>query len=145
SGTYRAGGGELRLGGTTIDQRKTIIIASAGTVTIEGDIVYNNGPYSNVRDIPQVIIQAPTIRIRENVGRIDAWLFATTTTQSGVLNTCFANNAVDAPLTSTMCNTPLTVNGPVVADRLYLRRTAGADSQAAATRGNPAEVFNLRA
>jgi len=138
--------GSLDLTGTTIDQGKSIIIQATGTVTISGDIRYNDGPYSNIRDIPQVIIQAPTIQIRGGVGQVDAWLFALNGSGGGVLDTCSdrLSGAVRDNLTSTHCNIPLRINGPVVADKLLLRRTAGSDAQVNA-RGNPAEIFNLRA
>jgi hypothetical protein len=44
-------------------------------------------------------------------------------------------------LSSNECSQPLTINGPVIASRLFLRRTAGSDLGGY---GNPAEVINLR-
>jgi len=64
--------------------------------------------------------------------------------QNGIINTCGAG-AVSQTTTvnATICNTKLTINGPISANHLLLRRTAGAGSGAAAD--DPAEVFNLRA
>jgi len=80
------------------------------------------------------------------VSRVDAWLVASGTGQHGRLNTCRISSAdettLGAGLNATVCNTKLTVNGPVVANHLLLRRTAGAGPGNAA--GDPAEVFNLR-
>lgn len=142
SGTYRATG-PVTLTPTTVGSGKSIIILSDHEITIEGDITYSNGPYTNLRDIPQVVLRAPTINIKNGAGVVDAWLFAVATGRSGVLNTC-SDVAISANLSSNMCNNPLRVNGPVVADKLYLRRTAGSDGNSG-DRSDPAEVFNLRA
>ena len=141
NGTYTTNG--LTLSGITINKGKSIVIISTGTVTINGDIAYNDGPYTSLKDIPQLVIRAPVINIQGNVGRVDAWLFAITATNSGVLNTC-SDVGVDAQLTANICNNQLAINGPVVADKIYLRRTAGSDGSEP-TRGKPAETFNLRA
>jgi len=69
------------------------------------------------------------------VKQIDAWLIA----KSG-LNTC---SDVVGNLSSTLCNNQLTVNGPVMAGQLYLRRTAGSGTGQDHS-GDPAEIFNLR-
>lgn len=144
SGVYGTNATEdpLTLTGTTIGSGKSVIIKSTKTVIITGDIVYHNGPYSNARDIPQVVIQAPEIRIMGNVHRVDAWLLALDGAGNGILNTC-GDVAIDASLTADMCNEQLTVNGPVVADKIYLRRTAGSNPDGA--RDAPGEIFNLRA
>lgn len=141
NGTYTTNG--LTLNGITVNKGKSIVIISTGTVTITGNIAYNDGPYTSLKDIPQLVIRAPAINIQGGVGRVDAWLFAITATNSGVLNTC-SDVGVDAQLTANICNNQLTVNGPVVADKIYLRRTAGSDGSEP-TRGKPAETFNLRA
>src|SRR5690606_13493357 len=99
--------------------------------------------YTSVRDLPQVIIKAPTINIKNSAGRVDAWLLAVEDDAKGVLNTC-SDYGTTGDLTINKCNKKLTVNGPVVADIIYLRRTAGSEVQES-LRGEPAEVFNLRA
>lgn len=143
NGTYAVNG--LTLNGITLHQGKSLVIRSTGIVTIAGDIAYDDGPYTSIKDLPQLVIRAPEIRIQGNVKQVDAWLLAITSDTKGILNTCIDRVAPDDDrLTADICNTPLKVNGPVVADRILLRRTAGSDGTAA-TRGDPAEVFNLRA
>ena len=122
---------------------KVIIVISSGTVTIDGNITYQgNGASDNfntIEELPQVIIIAKNINITNATTQIDAWLL---TTADGVINTC-SDRALTAPLNSTVCNSLLTVNGPVATSHLYLRRTAGSEDTARA--GHPAEIFNLRA
>lgn len=142
SGTYKTGAVDLT--STTISSGKSIIIKASGIVTISGNITYSDGPYSSPKQIPQVVIMAPEIRIRDSVTRVDAWLFATTTTSTGLLNTCVAGSNVTGKLTADICNQPLVINGPVVADKVLLRRTAGSGAKVN-ERGDPAETFNLRA
>jgi hypothetical protein len=111
-------------------------------VTIAGDITYTGvagDTFTATSQIPQVVIIARNINITGGAGRVDAWLL--TSPSGGAINTC-SDRPVGAALNSTVCSNLLTVNGPVVTDHLYLRRTAGSDSVAAA--GAPAEVFNLR-
>jgi hypothetical protein len=147
SGTYVTNAPNFQINKSVVGQAankgKSIIIVSTGTVTIAEDITYE-GPggsdtFTSLDQIPQVVIIARNINIRNAATRVDAWLL--TTAQGGGINTC-SDRAVNAPLNSTVCEKPLTVNGPVATQHLYLRRTAGADSVAAA--GTPAEVFNLR-
>jgi hypothetical protein len=89
------------------------------------------------------VIIAKNINIADVVGantvtNIDAWLIA----QGGTINTC-SDVDKDANLSTDICKDKLTVNGPVMTDKLYLRRTAG--SGTGANSGDPAEVFNLPA
>lgn len=131
--------GNLTITGGTIAAGKSVVILATGTVTITGNITYTDAALTGVRQIPQVVIIARNINIRganaaNAVRQIDAWLVA-----SGTINTCsdFSGN-----LTSNKCGTSLTVNGPVVTNKLILNRTAGADTGAQS--GDPAERFNLR-
>lgn len=142
SGTYSAS--SLSITDSTIGPGKSIIIVATGTVTITGDITYNDGPYAKISDIPQVVIRAAAINITNSVRNVDAWLIAVTPAGTGTLNTC-SDVGVSAQLTSTTCNNPLRVNGPVITDKLYLRRTAGSDSTPPESIYAPAEIFNLRA
>lgn len=144
SGTYAVG--SVTINASTIGQSagigKSIIIVSSGTVAITGDITYTGvagDTFTATSQIPQVVIIARDITIAGGVARVDAWLL--TSPAGGSINTC-SDRPVSAALNSTVCNNLLTVNGPVVTDHLYLRRTAGSDSVAAA--GAPAELFNLR-
>lgn len=143
SGTHKRIG-DVTLTGTTISQGKSIVIEATGTVTITGDIRYSDGGYSSVHDIPQVVIRAPTINIEDRVEQVDAWLFAVRnpgSSERGKLNTC--SNRAES-LTANICNELLTINGPVVAEQVLLRRTAGSGATAD-VRHEPAEIFNLRA
>lgn len=138
-------------GGSAIGSGKWVVInAPNTTVTITNNINYTTTPLTSVEEIPQVVIIAKNIIISSAVTNIDAWLIAVgsdTTSpvaQNGIINTCGAG-AVSQTTTvnATICNTKLTINGPISANHLLLRRTAGAGSGAAAD--DPAEVFNLRA
>ncbi|OYX44161.1 hypothetical protein B7Y94_00265 [Candidatus Saccharibacteria bacterium 32-49-12] len=143
SGTYTGSGTITVRASTTVPQGRSIIINAPGaSVVINSNITYNNGPYSDVAQIPQVVIIANRIDIEAAVSRVDSWLIASGT--NGTLKTC--RSVPDSPsssqLTSSLCNTPLSINGPVMARRLLAFRTAGAGTGADSSRA--AEVFNLR-
>lgn len=145
--------------------RWAVLNAPNAHVTIAGDLTYANGNYSRARDIPQLIIIANNITINSDVTNVDAWLIARpNATGGGALSTCHQRgNAVQLGglslgdyrsttsntyrLNATHCDRRLEVNGPVVASKLFLRRTAGAESATATSPnrpGNPAEIFNFR-
>jgi len=137
--------GNITIGGGTIARGDWLVInAPTRTVTITGDITYDGSSLSSIGEIPQLVIIADQINIEGNVKNVDAWLIASGS--NGIINTCTkwsgAAVAQNARLTSTICSDPLTINGPVMAKKLYLHRTAGAG--AAAQSGDPAEVINLR-
>lgn len=136
--------GDLAIGNVTIEAGQSYVIKTTGNVTITGDIHYTPDTLHSLSDIPQLIIIANNIYINEGVANIDAWLIAkgTTAANTGILDTCAIGGDTTMPLSSNVCKTRLTVNGPVMAQHLWLRRTAGADTGAAS--GDPAEVFNLR-
>lgn len=139
-GTYR-NTGSVTIGEST-NLTKTTIIYSEGTVTIAGNIRYKNEGYTSVNDIPQVIIVAKNINIEDRVNQVDAWLIAydTSTDRSeGNLNTC-SNGPVEHMRDSIRCSQQLTINGPVVADGLYLNRTGPSNSGPS----EPAEILRLR-
>lgn len=145
SGVYQTG--NLTINASQVGQQggrgKTIVVVSSGTVTIAGNITYE-GPggsdtFTNANQIPQVVIIANAINVRNAVETIDAWLL---TNPGGSINTC-SDVALATALTTNTCNNPLTVNGPVQTSNLHLRRTAG--SEDGARSGDPAELFNLRA
>jgi len=133
SGIYSAG--NIMLNTSSLSAGKTIIIKSTGTVTIAGNQTYHNGPYTNINQLPQMVIIARNIIINDDVTQVDAWLVAT---NGGSIKTCG-----DTARSANQCSQQLTVNGPIMTDKLYLYRTAGSNSGAAS--GDPAEVFNLRA
>lgn len=142
-GLYTASG-NFNITGGTIEKGKWIVInAPNSNITITGDISYTSEKLQAITDIPQLVIIAKNISIAANVTRIDAWLIASEgSATDGVINTCSAVGAT-APLSVQVCNQALTVNGPVMAKHLLLRRTAGSGTGAAT--GDPAEVINLRA
>ncbi|MGV9002051.1 MAG: hypothetical protein ACOH18_03825 [Candidatus Saccharimonadaceae bacterium] len=119
-----------------------IINAPTADVRIMSNINYTNATLTSASDIPQLVIIAKNIVIADNVSNVDAWLFAKGTGADGTLNTC--DSAVSEPtgLNSDVCATKLTINGPVIANHLYLYRTAGSGVGPAS--GEAAEVFNLR-
>ena len=140
NGLYKAPNALTITGGTIPAGRSVIINAPNSDVTISGDITYASGPYANADQIPQVVIIAKTINIRgansaTAVNNIDAWLIAT-----DYVNTC--SDVAAGALTTALCATQLVVNGPVMTNKLFLWRTAGAQTGSDEVAG---EVFNLRA
>lgn len=120
-----------------------VINAPNATVTISGNINYTNDELDKISDIPQVVIIALNIVIADSVTNVDAWLVATGADSEGRINTCGAGGVGQSTnLNSTRCSNTLKVNGPVIANKLILRRTAGSGTGDAS--GDPAEVFNLR-
>jgi len=140
NGLYKAPNALTITGGTIPAGRSVIINAPNSDVTISGDITYASGPYANADQIPQVVIIAKTVNIRgadsaTAVNNIDAWLIATDS-----VNTC--SDVAAGALTTALCATQLVVNGPVMTNKLFLWRTAGAQTGSDEVAG---EVFNLRA
>lgn len=136
--------GNLTINTSTLNPGKSVILKVNGTVTIAGDQKYNPGPYASVSQLPQLVIMADKIIINSAVTNVDAWLIANG--PNGIIETCDTGSATyilsgAQGLTSNKCQTPLTINGPVMAKQLWLRRTAGSGTGAAS--GDPAEVFNL--
>lgn len=140
----------ITIGKSTLPAGKTTIINATGrTVTIAGDVTYANGPYSDPSQVPQLIIIARNINIAESVERVDAWMLT-----SGWIDTCgsvapIGSLPVSGGLSSTICAKQLVVNGPVATNQLVLKRTWGAEPDAAGIpagtgRDKPAELFNLR-
>lgn len=125
--------------GTTV-----IIQAPSSTVTIDDDIfVDTDGVIARPRDIPQVVIVARNIKVNAHVKQVDAWLLARpdpAVPGSGAVETCA--DGPDGALTIDDCSAPLVVNGPVAADTLHARRTAGSTI---ALPGAAAETFRLPA
>ena len=62
SGTYNVAG-DLTLNASTLTFGKSIIIKATGIVTIVGDQKYSDGPYTNISQLPQLIIIANRIII----------------------------------------------------------------------------------
>lgn len=138
---YQATGDITLTAITALPKAKWVVINAAGrTVRIDSNLTYQNGPYASVNDIPQLVIIAQNIIVKDSVNRIDAWLVA----PSGSIVTCDAPGVSEpAQLKSNVCNTRLVVNGPVMANSLKLYRTHGAPTRPGIH--IPAETFNLRA
>lgn len=140
SGVYtRTGIISVRASSDVSSGKWVVINAPNATVNITGDIKYTSNLLDSISDIPQVVIIANRINIQGHVNQVDAWLVARGS--SGVLNTC-SDVSDTAALTAGICDEQLTINGPVVAQKLLLRRTAGSGS--GQDSGVPAETFNLR-
>lgn len=145
SGVYQKKGGNLTLDATSVGKGRSLVLyVPDGTVTINGDISYENGPFSAIDEIPQFVIIAKNIHIKQDVVNVDAWLIANGSGADGQVVTC--NEA--GTLTSQICNKQLRINGPIMARHLDLRRTGPAitgsvgSSEAASA---PAEIINLSA
>ncbi len=141
NGLYTKTNGNVTLEASTLEKGKMVILnVPNGVVMINGNLSYVGGAYSSAAEIPQLIIVAKDIVVNDTVTSIDAWLLAQDgDKKGGTIATC----QHVPPLTSEMCNSPLRVNGPVVAKDLLLRRTGGAGVGQAS--GDAAETFNLRA
>lgn len=121
-----------------ISKGKWVVIKAKNVfVTIKKDITYSNQSIASIADIPQVLIFAHSIGIDSAVQQVDSWLIA-----DEYVSTCNAVKSV-FELTARLCDQQLRINGPIVASRLLLNRTAGAGTQTRS--GDPAEVINLRA
>lgn len=112
-----------------------------GDIYISANIIpssYTTRSYGNP-NIPQVIVYAKNgnILINENVNNIQAWLIA-----DKQINTCVNSSKVTPPLSASTCNSPLVIGGPVVAEKVLMNRTYGADAHTN-TLPNYAELVNL--
>lgn len=141
NGVYSATGIKTITGGnitgsTSNQDGQWVVINSTGTIRITGDITYSNGTYTRIRQVPQAIIIADNITISSGVSRIDAWLIARNS-----INTC-SEVGNSSAITASDCSNPLTINGPLMTNHLYLRRTAGSGFQR--NSNDPAEKINLR-
>jgi len=138
---YVRSAGALTINASTIQPGRTVVVEAAGTVTIAGNITLHDGPYTDISQIPQVLIFAPNINVNPNVTRVDAWLLAGLDGGSGTINTCAGVTGV-SQLDGITCTNQLRVNGPVMASRVLLHRTYGAGMGMPAS-ARPAEVFFL--
>lgn len=108
-------------------------------MTISNNITLPNNENLSAKDLSQNIIFAKNkINIADNVTRIDAWLIVL----DGEIDTCTDSQGKPIPLSGSTCNKQLLINGPILAKKLNLHRTAGAGSGNASI--DPAEIFNLR-
>lgn len=138
SGLYVKETGNLNIESSTLQKNKSVIIyVLDGSITISGNLLYSNGPYSDINEIPQLILMAKRIIIREAVTQVSAWLI-TDEKSDGTVLTCDKS----PPLTINDCDNQLTIDGPIMARYIDLRRTASGEGGSA---GDPAEILNLPA
>lgn len=144
--THRKTSGTVNLDGGALNRSQWVVLNATGaTVNITSNINYTNVGLANTREIPQMVIIADNINIRPGVTNIDSWLIAknslaTCDEAGGAVNLNASSSAFR--LSSAMCSNELRVNGPVMAKKLWLRRTAGAGT--GDNTGDPAEIFNYR-
>ncbi|MBR3269647.1 hypothetical protein IKG07_00080 [Candidatus Saccharibacteria bacterium] len=130
---YYVSGGNLFVSGN-IPQNTTYLVKASGSVTINGDLRYNNGAYDHIGAIPKVIIYAQNFYIGCNVNEVDAILI---TAPGGHTDTCSGGGDVSNPARSNQ----LKVFGTVMTDYLTLGRTFGS----AANQGGRTDQFGVPA
>jgi uncharacterized repeat protein (TIGR01451 family) len=140
--------GNLTLDTSNLQPGKSVILKVTGTVTIAGNQINNvdnNGAkYQSIGQLPQLVIIADKIIINSGVVNVDAWLVANGA--NGIVETCDTGSATyaltgAAKLSDKECDKQLTINGPIMAKHLWLRRTFGTLT---GDLGTPAEIINLR-
>ena len=104
----------VSLGDTITDGVR--IIKTTGDITINGNLTYGSGG-GGVEKLPQLILIGKNINIASGVNNVDAWLIA-----SDTVDTC-SDVKKASDLTTKVCNNQLTINGPVMAKTLKLKRT----------------------
>ena len=143
SGRYDATSA-LTLHGTVGSGKSIVINAKGQTVAIDGNIAYS-GTASAPNDIPQVVIIAKSIVIKDSVDTVSAWLLADTSSSAGVnFVTCDIGGAIAATTLKigAACDKKrLTINGPATANKAHFYRTAGASDKD--HQGETSESFNL--
>lgn len=100
-----------------------------GRLVVSGNLEYASA-YPAISKIPRVIIIARDIQIDSNVTRIDPWLIAENISTCGApRGAAWGDSAAEALSGANLkigdCNKPLTFNGAVSVDNLYLYRTGG--------------------
>ncbi len=134
--------GTLQIQGGTIAKNRTYIIVASGDIRITSDIKYTTDRLGSLAELPQVVLVARNITIDKDVEQVDAWLIADS--QSGSINTCGNEPGLPTALTTDVCTKQLTVNGPVVTNKLLLYRTHGSSGTTPDALEKPAEIFNNR-
>ena len=145
--SYNIGSGTFTITappGWTIPRNTKVIIDVRGAnadVKIDSNLIYNNGPYASIDEIPQlVILSGRDITIGSGVSRVDGILG-----MRRDLITCELPVATTEPRLG-VCNTALNINGAVVAGgKVRAFRTYGAEVSVAngTSYDTPAEVFNF--
>lgn len=130
--------------GATFGSGDKLVVKVNGLLRITSNLVYANGPYSSIRNLPRIVIIADDVVIDANVTTIDPWIVANRISTCRDVNDGASNFFVapdDVSLSATSCNQPLRFNGPVIADSIYLYRTTNSGNST----NTAAEIFNLRA
>jgi len=126
----------VTIGNTTINASNTYVVNTNGNVYINGDIIYQDGIYTELSEIPKAFIAANNISIACNVKRIDAILIA-----KNKLDTCSgSNNDTQAGLDAPNRSNQLVINGAIATGILDLNRTFGAATGIYSK--IPAEIIN---
>lgn len=138
---YVKANGNLTISAGQLSPGRSLIVEASGTVTISGSITLNNGPYTDISQIPQIMIFANAINIDPAASQVDAWLLAGLNGGSGTINTCSSVNST-ASLNGSTCTNRLLISGPVIANKVLLHRTSGAGIGMPAS-AQAAEIFYL--
>ena len=120
----------LTINGSTANTGKTHIIKATGNVVINGNINYQGATYSNMSDIPKVIIYGDNITIACGVSVVKAILIA-----EKDLDTCPTTD-----INARQNSRRLTVTGAIITNKLFLNRTYGAAT--GVNSKEPAEIVN---
>lgn len=112
------------IAGRTVTGRE--IIATKGSVTITGNIIYNDDSkvYYSLEEVPKMLIYANDVNISCDVTRVDAIIFA-----AGTLNTCSdgpRNGDGSLNREAEAYSKQLVINGAIIAKTIYFNRTYGA-------------------
>ena len=136
---YYYDGGNYNVGGETINSGVIKVYQSDETITITGNLQYENASYKYLTNIggdgnslPKLMIMAKNININCNVDRIDGLLIA-----DEVVTTCADSNDINAKANSKQ----LKVNGAIIAGKLVANRTYGAGTGDRSI--IPAEIINF--
>ncbi len=137
--------------GGAIHAGQQITIYVNGSITIMGDITYDDWDRANLGSAPSfVLIARGNINVNKTVKRLDGMYIAQPDTTSsatiqntGRFNTCAANDS------NQICTNQLVINGAVIAQQILPLRSQGTVSLDANPNfspqpgHNPAEIFNF--
>jgi|GEM_PF-2792897 len=138
--------------GVLPSNRSIILLAQENTIVNIASNIQIPTEYSSIGDISQVVVAPATestdykLNINHTVAQVDAWLI----NPQGTINTCRTGqpvgNVENIPRSRGLCDSRLTVNGPVSAELLMLRRNGGKDqgTETTVSQSIPGENFNLR-
>ncbi len=144
-----AASGTTTITGGIVDKNERIALFVDGDLFISGNITYAAGTWT-LAEMPLLrIIVRGNVYVGRTVTQLDGLFVAQKMNDTtGNFYTC-ATGASALPLNGALyntCNTKLTINGAVIANRLHLLRTVGSLSQStpgeSAATNNASEVFN---